>query len=95
MELKGNISFNELDMFLSSEGKKVWAVVDENKLVEQSNGFVQIPIFKDRTYGYVRVNKRNWNASMIIRLLWYLHHIMNILPIKNQGNSMDLYVPKT
>lgn len=56
-------------MFLSSEGKKVWAVVDENKLVEQSNGFVQIPIFKDRTYGYVRVNKRNWNASMIIRLL--------------------------
>ena len=39
--------------------------------------------------------KRNWNASMIIRLLWYLHHIMNILPIKNQGNSMDLYVPKT
>ncbi|MCB7430253.1 hypothetical protein LI224_18185, partial [Erysipelatoclostridium ramosum] len=41
MELKGNISFNELDMFLSSEGKKVWAVVDENKLVEQSNGFVQ------------------------------------------------------
>lgn len=58
MELKGNISFNELDMFLSSEGKKVWAVVDENKLVEQSNGFVQIRIFKDRTYGYVRVNKK-------------------------------------
>ena len=57
----GKLSYSDLDKHIPDKPmeKSAYVTVREDDLVELQDGFYGIPIYKNRTYGYVAVNKND------------------------------------